>query len=171
MLQSTGAPVLGLTDEPPAAPGTHRLAPRLLRIRKLRVIRKHGARTPLAPSSTQCKNEAASAQRCENEGKDDDRGNGRHRASRSGAWPPSRNAGALTRGRRGRSHSLACCPANTVEIIPNMSLNAEQNCRIPIRAESNGWRHRRLTEISLRKKGLVSFGSECCLPKLHQEAE
>ena len=46
----TDATVSASTDEPPAAPGTGCLALHLLRCRQLRVIRKHGARPPVALS-------------------------------------------------------------------------------------------------------------------------
>ena len=91
--QSTGAAVSGSTDEPPAAPRPDLLALRLLRCRQLRLIRKHGARPPVALSayrrgfsyrrhcqgsngrnvelrlSTPYKNEAASAHCCEDRGR------------------------------------------------------------------------------------------------------
>ena len=54
--QSTGAAVSGWTDEPPAAPRPDPLTLRLLllqsvRYRQLSMIRKHGARPPVAQSA------------------------------------------------------------------------------------------------------------------------
>ena len=139
--QSTGAAVSGWTDEPPATPRLDRLALRLLRYRQLSMIRKHGARPPVAQSayrrnrqgsdgsyvelrlSTQCKNEAASAH-CS-----DDRGRRMIDAMRGTELPAaapkplSPNAEAQSLANATLWHSAKQIKSKMV--APNISLNAE----------------------------------------------
>ena len=71
-----------------------------------------GESAEMSSSATPCKNEAASAHRCDDEGKEEDRRDDRHRASRSGAEVAVTERGGAVSGRCGRSRSLSFCPAN-----------------------------------------------------------